>query len=728
MAADRKETLPVSASTTFEQLREMLSKRLGNVAVLGPDLNKLLVAEPAGSELRDCRYEVEVVPGARLQLETKQILRETWHLTRFTLDGSRLHGSDKVQDICANGEEVQAVFIAPRGYGCSADDLAQPKRHCQRSAFAADLLHSGRQLDTREDEPQQRRKRPLTVQSEARNAQEASEARGERDPGGSVHAREPLPRRMRQSRASAESRVVSDPLYRKGAKSFHESAHIDEALPHARRSRLLAGKDRESEYQAETRAEPGVRSSNPSPLGKLQRRILSSSTCSDQEHALESDQGSKLNARKILEDMGAVIDLPPDDGELPEFKTSSMNAADRPEPAQLLHSNDTPEPETAEGQEESHVSLSSSAPTSTQQQDTNESVPPFADSKGDLLIGIGVEPSKRQMLRAELIDQLTLKDLFGANATSAFSLAQQDAQEREEAVKNRIRKMLELAFHLNTGEAESSQALRNAQKLMRTHNLQQNDVLYSGTTDSAKGGLYGVKLTPVNMQHKMKRAHEYWVLALTKAIELSFDVGSFNKKHAEHNANYVVFFGRRSGAELAAFAYTCAFNRIDWMAGKRALPSDETFPRGHEHAGKRFSDVLRLNPGYADWAKGQEHAKGGAGDDLARFVDYARAQEDATEWDKAYKEGLARALKKQAEATLNAEENHAGSTALAVSSKAVKDQVLQSLGCSQKLKQTRTVTSSHGLRGSRRRGSADASLVDLHQQQLASDNSLALQD
>eukprot|EP00931_Biecheleriopsis_adriatica_P091153 TRINITY_DN65052_c0_g1_i1.p1 TRINITY_DN65052_c0_g1~~TRINITY_DN65052_c0_g1_i1.p1 ORF type:complete len:457 (+),score=89.50 TRINITY_DN65052_c0_g1_i1:173-1372(+) len=321
----------------------------------------------------------------------------------------------------------------------------------------------------------------------------------------------------------------------------------------------------------------------------------------------------------------------------------------------------------------------------------------FNSADSQLLPGLGVKPSARQVLRAEVMSQATLEDLFGTHAAAARRVAQQDAQDREETMKMRIRKMLELAFHPNTGGAESNQALRNAQKLMKTHNLNQADVLATGELRTEEGGLQGVKLTRVDHNLRMQGNHEYWTQVLMKAVELTFDVGSFNRKVKEHNANYVIFYGRYASAEIASFAYTCAFNRIAWMAGTRALPPDEFFPSGSEHSGQSFSQVLKTAPGFVEWVKSQERRKGGVGDSgdaLDNFLEYARAHEDPLEWDRAYKEGVARALKKDAEASLAAEEQVEVSTALALASKAVQEQVLQRLGS--KLKKKRKITGSDG--------------------------------
>jgi len=335
------------------------------------------------------------------------------------------------------------------------------------------------------------------------------------------------------------------------------------------------------------------------------------------------------------------------------------------------------------------------------------------------LPSLALEPSGRQVLRAELCDRDALETLFGKDMISALA---HESRERDNGIKVRIRKMLELAFHPNTGDAESAQALKNAHKLMRAHKLAQSDVMTPENDHENDGGLHGVKLTPVHCDQRM-RSNESWMIGLIKAVELTFDVGGFGQLSKELNANFIIFYGRHADTELAAFAYTCAFNRIDWMAGNRSLPPDQAFPATHEHGGKRFSDVLRMDPGYVDWATSQERSKGGPGDSLEKFVEYARAQKDPAEWDRAYKEGAALALRRQARDSRQVETTD-GCEALVLSSKMVQETVLKRLGL--KLRKKGTMKKAEGFRAARLRGSKDAAAVNLRQQQIDNQEQLAL--
>ena len=60
-----------------------------------------------------------------------------------------------------------------------------------------------------------------------------------------------------------------------------------------------------------------------------------------------------------------------------------------------------------------------------------------------------------------------------------------DAHAQEEGVKARIRKMLELGLHKDTGEQEARQALVNAMRLLTKHNLKHADVLLNASAVDA---------------------------------------------------------------------------------------------------------------------------------------------------------------------------------------------------------------------------------------------------
>ena len=157
------------------------------------------------------------------------------------------------------------------------------------------------------------------------------------------------------------------------------------------------------------------------------------------------------------------------------------------------------------------------------------------------------------------------------------------------------------------------------------------------------------------------------------------------------------FYGNRVGAEAAAYGYACAINRIDWMAGSRALPQDGHVTWNHgpivndfgKHRGKRFSDVLSEDPDYLTWAKEQEaklrnlggkfNRDGGnlgmtaRSDSIEQFVEYALSKDCPANFDIAYEEEMSSVLLKQAEEGVKKDE----SLALALNFSAQQKKVLE---------------------------------------------------
>lgn len=332
-------------------------------------------------------------------------------------------------------------------------------------------------------------------------------------------------------------------------------------------------------------------------------------------------------------------------------------------------------------------------------------------------------PSKRQAFRCEIFEPSGLQADLGyggpVDRKACQSSGDPAASAREE-VKVRIRKMLDMAFHPRTAEAEGAQALRNAQRLMRTHALAEEEVREA--TESPEGGLFAAKLTPVNRSHRAQA--EKWIGSLASAIDLHFDVAHYLVVRPRQNAVYMVFYGGCTAAELATYAFACAANLIDWMAGGRALPRDRKFTFGEKHRGELFSIVLLEDPDYEQWALNIERSDpNGAAKKLQGFVEYARASRNPAEWDRAYKEGMADALFKKAEDAHKQEDAASTSQALATSLEAMRKQVLEHFGI--RLGSIDMVMS-RGLRNARSSGSSDAAAVTLGQGQIQRDSPLAI--
>jgi hypothetical protein len=316
-------------------------------------------------------------------------------------------------------------------------------------------------------------------------------------------------------------------------------------------------------------------------------------------------------------------------------------------------------------------------------------------------------PSKRQHIHCEVLPVQTLVSELGYGGPIKSSGLERD--DRADDTKIRIRKMLDLAFHPTTPEAEQTQALRNAQRLMQQHALSEEDIQVSVGEMEAQGGLFAAKLTPCNKSKgSMPLQRERWLSSLAHTVCMLFDTGSFNRLSS--GALYYGFYGRSDAAESAAYAFACACNRMLWMAGSRALPADRVFNFGNKHRGEKFSSVFKHDADYVDWAKRTEYD--GAGECLQNFIEYVRAKECPAAWDRAYLEGMAETLHKQNERNDMCD----GMKTLAVHSKSIQQKVLEHFGVN--LHRGKKNATTQGLRKARSAGSRDAGNVNLGQKQI----------
>jgi len=337
-----------------------------------------------------------------------------------------------------------------------------------------------------------------------------------------------------------------------------------------------------------------------------------------------------------------------------------------------------------------------------------------SESRSGLYPSLPDGPSKRQRLRCEILEVDALQAEFGFGGAVTTNFEGVGHNEHAQGVKVRIRKMLDMAFHPATPEAERSQALRNAQRLMKQHEVNETDVQTQEKTP--QGGLFAARLTAVGKGAGIQK--EKWMFTLTAAVNALFDTACYTHTRRGKPALYVVFYGSSDAAESAVYAFACASNLMLWMAGSRALPSDQTFTFGAKHRGQKFSAVFSEDKGYVVWAKKTEYE--GAAECLQNFIEYVRAQEDPAEWDRAYLEGMAQALKSKTKS-----DGGSNAESLALHSKGIQDEVLRHFGVKKHASRT-DVATAHGLRKSRGSGSCDAVAVNLGQAQIKQPARLAI--
>lgn len=135
-------------------------------------------------------------------------------------------------------------------------------------------------------------------------------------------------------------------------------------------------------------------------------------------------------------------------------------------------------------------------------------------------------------------------------------------------IKERIRKMLELGLHPDTPDIEAQQALKNAQRLLTKHNLQQVEVMEGALKDSSAlaGGMRVVELRYKGRIGRLGRIEE-WVIDLVHVIADNFDTQYFTRKYDRQDRPLqVVFYGIKQNADCSGYAFAATFNRITIMS------------------------------------------------------------------------------------------------------------------------------------------------------------------
>jgi hypothetical protein len=141
----------------------------------------------------------------------------------------------------------------------------------------------------------------------------------------------------------------------------------------------------------------------------------------------------------------------------------------------------------------------------------------------------------------------------------------------EQAVKDRIMKLLNTGFHENSNENEAKNAMKLAQRLMKRHNLKQAVLLKErdangGSGDQVlKGGLVEVKI--INRKTRKPSQFARWLAELMKPISKNFEVESYYTVSRGHECA-VTFYGIYTNCQLAGYAYHVAAERISQMAAE----------------------------------------------------------------------------------------------------------------------------------------------------------------
>ena len=150
----------------------------------------------------------------------------------------------------------------------------------------------------------------------------------------------------------------------------------------------------------------------------------------------------------------------------------------------------------------------------------------------------------------------------------------------DQAVKDRIIKLLNTGFHDHSNEHEAKNAMKLASRLMQKHNLSQALLLkereeknkreqngLSTNDDDAilTGGMVRVRI--VNRKTRKPALLARWINDLTHPVAKNFDVKCYYAARRGYTCT-ITFYGIYTNAQLAGYAFKVAVERIAQMAAE----------------------------------------------------------------------------------------------------------------------------------------------------------------
>ncbi len=132
-------------------------------------------------------------------------------------------------------------------------------------------------------------------------------------------------------------------------------------------------------------------------------------------------------------------------------------------------------------------------------------------------------------------------------------VAKFDVTQEEDDIVTKVRKMLDLAIHAETPEAEANHAMVNAQRIMRKYNLDERTVRAAGAP--RRGNLYSLTVTTTRGR---KPSFWMWMRDVADAVSLAFPCKYF------WNADIrFTFYGLDDTAHAAAAVFARYAQYID---------------------------------------------------------------------------------------------------------------------------------------------------------------------
>jgi len=149
----------------------------------------------------------------------------------------------------------------------------------------------------------------------------------------------------------------------------------------------------------------------------------------------------------------------------------------------------------------------------------------------------------------------------------------------DQLVKDRIIKLLNAGFHSSSNSNEAKIAMLLARKLMNKHNISQALLLKErqdqNQTSKAEGDILVGRIVDVHIKYRKSgkpSLFAQWICDLLSPINQNFSVKSFHEVSQGEQCT-VSFYGIYTNAQLAAYAFCVATQRISQMA---AVFSPET--------------------------------------------------------------------------------------------------------------------------------------------------------
>lgn len=132
----------------------------------------------------------------------------------------------------------------------------------------------------------------------------------------------------------------------------------------------------------------------------------------------------------------------------------------------------------------------------------------------------------------------------------------------------RIRKMLKLAQHPNTTEAEAKQALRASTRMLSAANLTEAEVM---SKESAEEQAQRAGHSIVTIRHRDGKhvSLEQWAITLGHAINKAFNVKYFHTTWSSHDRIEFTFYGLRHNTVAAVISFEAVFNlALTWAVDR----------------------------------------------------------------------------------------------------------------------------------------------------------------